>query len=79
MADLTGILVEMQNSQMERAQSRTEELLLKMETVQRKLDEESRRMDQEFFLHMAELCEEKIHENTCRLSLIIMSCFVTDS
>ena len=56
--DLTGKLVEMQNSQMEmmeRAQSGTEELLIKMETEQRKLDEESRRRDQEFFLRMAEL------------------------
>ena len=50
--------MEMQNSQMEmmeRAQSGTEELLIKMETEQRKLDEESRRRDQEFFLRMAEL------------------------
>ena len=45
MVDLTGKLVEMQSSQMEmldRVQSRTEELLIKMETEQRKLNEESR-------------------------------------
>ena len=55
MVDLTGKLVEMQSSQMERAHSRTEELLIKMETEQLKLAEESRRRDQEFFLRMAEL------------------------
>ena len=58
MVDLTGNLVEMQSSQMEmmeRAQSRTEELLIKMEKEQRKLDEVSRRRNQGFFLRMAEL------------------------
>ena len=42
MVDLTGKLVEMQSSQMEmmeRAQSQTEELLIKMAMEQRKLDE----------------------------------------
>ena len=50
MVDLTEKLVEMQRSQAElmaKAQSRTEELMLKMEMEQRKLDEESRRRDQE--------------------------------
>ena len=45
MVDLTGKLVEMQSSQMEmmeRVQSQTEELLIKMEMEQRKLNEESR-------------------------------------
>ena len=61
MVDLTGKLVEMQSSQMEmmeRAQSRTEELLIKMEKEQRKLDELSRRRDEEFFLRMAELLKK---------------------
>ena len=59
--DLTEKLVEMQRSQAEmidKAQSRTEELILKMEMDQRKLDEESRRRDQEFFLRMAELIKK---------------------
>ena len=43
---------------MERAQSRTEELLIKMEKEQRKLDELSRRRDEEFFLRMAELLKK---------------------
>ena len=61
MIDLTEKLVEMQRSQAElidKAQSRTEELILKMEMDQRKLDEESRRRDQEFFLRMAELMKK---------------------
>jgi hypothetical protein len=61
MIDLTEKLVEMQRSQaelMDKAQSRTEELMLKMEMDQRKLDEESRRRDQEFFLRMAELMKK---------------------
>ena len=61
MVDLTGKLVEMQSSQMEmmeRAQSRTEELLIKMEKEQRKLDEVSRRRNQGFFLRMAELLKK---------------------
>lgn len=61
MVDLTEKLVEMQRSQaelMDKAQSRTEELLLKMEMEQRKLDEESRRRDQEFFLRIAEIMKK---------------------
>ena len=61
MVDLAGNLVEMQSSQMEmmeRAQSRTEELLIKMEKEQRKLDEVSRRRNQGFFLRMAELLKK---------------------
>jgi hypothetical protein len=61
MIDLTEKLVEMQRSQaelMDKAQSRTKELMLKMEMDQRKLDEESRRRDQEFFLRMAELMKK---------------------
>ena len=61
MVDLTGKPVEIQSLQMEmmeRAQSRTEELLIKMETEQRKLDEESRRRDHEFVLRMAELLKK---------------------
>ena len=51
----------MQRSQAEltdKVQSRTKQLILKMEMDQRKLDEESRRRDQEFFLRMAELMKK---------------------
>ena len=51
---------EMQNEQVkaiERSQTRSEELMLKLEIKQRKIDEESRR-DQEFFLRMAELLKK---------------------
>ena len=61
MVDLTGKLVEIQSLQMEmmeRAQSGTEELLIKMEKEQRKLDEVSRRRNQGFFLRMAELLKK---------------------
>jgi hypothetical protein len=43
---------------MDRAQKRTEEMLLKLEVDQRKLDEESRRRDQEFFLRMVEMLKK---------------------
>ena len=61
MVDLTEKLVEMQRSQVElmaKAQSHTEELMLKMEMEQRKLDKESRQRDQEFFLRMVEIMKK---------------------
>ncbi|KAK3749294.1 hypothetical protein QZH41_007553 [Actinostola sp. cb2023] len=61
MENLTQQIVNMQKFQLEvfeRAQSRTEETLMKLEIEQRKLDEESRRRDQEFFLRMAELLKK---------------------
>lgn len=58
---LSERMLDIQNGQMEameRAQARSEELMLKLEMEQRKLDEESRRRDQEFFLRMAQLLKK---------------------
>ena len=59
--NLTEKMVAIHTQQMEmieRSQSRTEELLLKLEEQQRKSDEESRQKDQEFLLRLAELLKK---------------------
>ena len=61
LSDFADRILEMQAIQinaLERAQARTEELLIKLDTEQRRYDEEARCREQEFFLRLAEMLKQ---------------------